>query len=49
MKALEIIDREKTILMEKCTLIKLLHWTDLTKKILVENIELFYKDIFKNL
>jgi hypothetical protein len=39
MKALGIIDSETTMLMEKCVLIKLLHRTELTKKILVENIE----------
>jgi hypothetical protein len=31
MKALGIIDSETTLLMDKCTLIKLLHRTELTK------------------
>jgi hypothetical protein len=35
MKALGIIDSETTVLMDKCTLIKLLHSTELTKRILV--------------
>ena len=39
MKALGIIDCETSILMDKCTIIKLLHRTELTKKLLVENIE----------
>ena len=37
MNALEIIDSETSFLMEKCTMIKLLHRTD--KRILIENIE----------
>ena len=51
MKALGIIDSETAVLMDKCTLIKLLHRTELKKKILVENIEnrnrewWFYKSI----
>ena len=51
MKALGIIDCETTILMDKCSIIKLLHRTELTKKILIENVEnrnsdwWFYKDI----
>jgi hypothetical protein len=39
MKALRIIDTETTMLMEKCVLIKVLHRTEFSKKILVENIE----------
>ena len=39
MKALGIIDCETSILMDKGTIIKLLHRTELTKKLLVENIE----------
>ena len=38
MKALEIIDSETTFLMDKCSMIKL-HRTELSKKILIENIE----------
>jgi hypothetical protein len=51
MKALGIIDCETTYLMEKCTTIKLLHRTPLSKKTLIKNIEeknenwWFYKDI----
>jgi tRNA(Ser,Leu) C12 N-acetylase TAN1 len=39
MRALGIFDSETIMLMDKCTLIKLLLRTELKKKILVENIE----------
>ena len=39
MKALGIIDSKTTYLNEKYTTIKLLHTTDLTKRILVKNVE----------
>ena len=51
MKALEIVDSETSFLIDKCTMIKLLHRMDLTKRVLVENIESrnegwwFYKEI----
>jgi len=46
-----IIDSETTYLMDKCTVIKLLHRTEISKKILIKNIEQknenwwFYKEI----
>ena len=51
MKELEIIDSETSFLMDKCTMIKLMHGTDISKRILIENIESrnerwwFYKEI----
>jgi hypothetical protein len=51
MKAIGIIDSETTYLMEKCTVIKLLHRTDISKNVLIRNIEQkntnwwFYKEI----
>jgi DNA-binding Xre family transcriptional regulator len=53
MKALKIIDAETTFLMEKCTMIKLLHRTGISKQILTTNIAKrnedwwFYSDIKK--
>ena len=50
-KALGIIDSETTYLMEKCTTIKLLNHTEISKKVLIKNIEekntnwWFYKEI----
>ena len=46
-----IIESETTYLMDKCTVIKLLHRTDISKKVLTTNIEhmntdwWFYKEI----
>ena len=51
MKALGIIDSETTYLMEKCTVIKLLHRTEVSKNVLIRNIQeknnnwWFYKEI----
>jgi hypothetical protein len=51
MKALGIIDSETTYLMEKCTVIKLLHRTELSKNVLIRKIKQknnnwwFYKEI----
>ncbi len=51
MKVLGIIDSETIYLMEKCTVIKLLHRTELSKNVLIRNIEQknnnwwFYKEI----
>ena len=39
MKTMGIIDSETTYLMDKCTVIKLLHRTEISKKILIKNIE----------
>ena len=53
-KELGIIDSETTYLMEKCTIIKLLHRTEISKRVLIKNIEekhanwWFYKEISKN-
>jgi hypothetical protein len=53
MKVLKIIDAETTFLMEKCTMVKLLHRITISKQILTTNIERrnedwwFYSDIKK--